>query len=90
MIHRRLRVIFPLLILGAGGLLAILGSISGLALDHSTGIPAVSRANLATPTPIPSPTSIPGSTDGIMWLGAVIVIIILLPILLNKSTWTRP
>ncbi len=87
---RRLRAVLPIAILVVGGLLAILGSISGSALDQAPQIPSVARAGLATPTPVPTPTSVPGSTDGIMWMGAVIVFIILVPILLNKSTWTRP
>ncbi len=88
--NRRLRVILPVLVLAVGALLAILGSISGSALDHGPRIPSVAHASLPTPTPVPTPTSVPGSTDGIMWMGAVIVFIILVPILLNKSTWTRP
>ncbi len=88
--NRRLRVILPVLVLAVGALLAILSSISGSALNQAPRISSVAHASLATPTPVPTPTSVPGSTDGIMWMGAVIVFIILVPILLNKSTWTRP
>lgn len=90
MFHRRLRVILPVLVLAAGALLAVLGSISGSALDKASGLPPLPLAEVATPTPVPTPTSVPGSTDGIMWMGAVIVFIILVPILLNKNTWTKP
>jgi hypothetical protein len=43
----------------------------------------------ATPTPTPQPISHPGSTDGIMLMGIIIVLIILLPIIFRRSTWTK-
>ncbi len=54
----------------------------------------VSQAGLAapyqiTPTPTPEGISHPGSTDGIMLMGVVIVIIILLPIVFHRNTWTK-
>jgi hypothetical protein len=43
----------------------------------------------ATPTPTPQSLSHPGSTDGIMLMGVIIFLIILLPIIFSRSTWTR-
>ncbi len=43
----------------------------------------------ATPTSTPEPVSIPGSTDGIVGMGFVIVLIILLPILLQWRLWLK-
>jgi len=42
-----------------------------------------------TPTPVADTVSRAGSTDGIMIMGVVIVIIVLVPILLRRSTWTK-
>ncbi len=89
MLRQRLRVIYPVLVLVAGGLLAILSSISGSALRTSTEVPPLSRLAAATPTPIAPPSSVPGSTDGIMWMGLAITLIILIPIFISKNTWTR-
>jgi hypothetical protein len=74
------------IIFGIGSTLSIIGA----SID-SLG----SRADLAaaalyqTPTPTPQPVSQVGSTDGIMLMSLVIAIIILLPIVLHKSTWTK-
>jgi hypothetical protein len=43
----------------------------------------------STPTPVVGAVSRAGSTDGIMLLGVVIVIIVLVPILINRNTWTK-
>jgi hypothetical protein len=40
-----------------------------------------------TPTPTQTPASEAGSTDGIMWMGVAIIVIILLPILTRRATW---
>jgi len=40
-----------------------------------------------TPTPAETPTSVVGSTDSIMWMGVVIVLIALLPLLTRPSFW---
>jgi hypothetical protein len=40
-----------------------------------------------TPTPAETPTSIVGSTDSIMWMGVVIVLIALIPLLTRSSFW---
>jgi hypothetical protein len=43
----------------------------------------------ATPTPVSGAVSRAGSTDGIMVMGVIIVIIVLLPILFKRSLWTK-
>jgi hypothetical protein len=41
----------------------------------------------STPTPAGAPVSVVGSTDSIMWMGIVIVLIALLPLLTRPSFW---
>ncbi len=89
MLKQRLRVLYPVLVLGAGGLWAIASSISGFALRETPHDGPISRLAPLTPTPVSTGTSVPGSTDGIMWMGAIIALIILLPIIFSKSTWTK-
>ncbi len=43
--------------------------------------------NAATPTPAGEEKSQPGTTDGIVIMGFAIVVIILLPILIQRSLW---
>ncbi len=89
MLRQRLRVLYAVLVLAAGGLLTTLSSISGSALGQTPDVGPASRLAAPTPTPVSTGTSIPGSTDGIMWMGVVITLIILLPIVFSKSTWTK-
>jgi hypothetical protein len=43
----------------------------------------------ATPTPVAGAVAPDGSTGGIMVMGIVIVIIVLVPILIRRSMWTK-
>jgi hypothetical protein len=87
--RRRLRAFYPVLIFTAVGILTFLNSDSGFALRGSPDIAPASRLSPLTPTPVPTPGSVPGSTDGIMWMGVVIILIILLPLVFTRSTWTK-
>ena len=51
------------------------------------GATAVGPQQDLTPTPAETPTSVAGSTDSIMWMGLVIVLIALLPLLTRRSFW---
>ena len=42
-----------------------------------------------TPTPTDADASVPGSTDGIMWMGVVIALIVLVPMLTTRALWAR-
>jgi hypothetical protein len=73
----------------SGIILALTGAISGPGLLIKTHAGAAALFQASTPTPIPAAISRAGSTDGIMLMGVVIVMIVLLPILLRRSTWTN-
>ncbi len=97
-----LRVLVPLLILAA--VLAFVLSLSPSAAGHARAAadakPTLSvrlRSNshpaASTPTPTATPMggdkSQPGSTDGLVVMSFAIVFIIVLPILLQRSFWTK-
>ena len=52
-------------------------------------LPVLSGATLqqATPTPPAKDHSEIGSTDGIVLMGGIIVLIVFIPILINRKTW---
>lgn len=82
-------ILYPVLMIGMGVVLAF-GSAAfdaGFRLDSNLGAAAPYQA--ATPTPIAQAVSHAGSTDGIVWLGFIIVAIVLLPILLRRGIWTK-
>jgi len=58
-----------------------------LRFNSSAAVAALYQA--ATPTPAAGAVSRAGSTDGIMVMGVVIVVIVLVPILLRRSMWTK-
>ncbi len=91
MLRRRLRGIYPVIVILLVALLAGLSSISGEALRNSPATAPIARLNASpTPTPVPTATSVPGTTDGIMVVGVVIALIIVVPILIQRRTWTKP
>jgi hypothetical protein len=72
------------------GLLIVLvlsASISSSATRARTHPESVGAPQDQTATPGETDLTQPGSTDGIMWLGVVIVTVVLLPILVRKETW---
>ena len=87
--RRRLRALYPVLVFTAVGLLTVLSSLSGSALQSSPTMAPASKLGPVTATPIPSAGSVPGSTDGIIWLGVVIALVIVLPLIFTKSFWTK-
>ncbi len=52
---------------------------------------STSRASVgaATPTPTAANRSVPGSTDGLVIMSFVIALIIVIPILLQRSLWGK-
>ena len=87
--RQHLGILYPVLLIGIGVALAF-GSAAfdaGLRLNSDLGTAALPQA--AAPTPTAQAVSHAGSTDGIVWLGFVIVAIVLLPILLRRSVWTK-
>jgi hypothetical protein len=86
---RILRTLYPVIVIGCGIMLALTSALSSpmLLMKPDTGAAALYQAS--TPTPIPEAVSQAGSTDGIMLMGVVIVLIVLLPTLLRRSTWKK-
>jgi hypothetical protein len=87
--RRIIRTLYPVLMVGSGIILTQAGAIFGSGLLIKTNAGAAALYQASTPTPIPEAISRAGSTDGIMLMGVVIVMIVLLPILLRRSTWTK-
>lgn len=80
------RILLLVFMLAAVGVLAVLNSGSSFALRSPTPLEAASRLQIITPTPTAEEGSTAGSTNGILWMGVVIVVIILLPIFLRLGT----
>ena len=73
----------------SGILLALISAISSPGLFFKSGAGAAALYQAATPTPIPESVSRAGSTDGIFLMGVILVLIVLLPIVFRRSTWTK-
>jgi hypothetical protein len=70
-------------------LLVLATSVSSLARSSVSGQPDVARSQQITPTPTDADASVAGSTGGIMWMGIVIALIVLLPMLTSRFLWAR-
>ena len=90
---KHLRILRPAIIIGIGLAFAFvgasIGSISSIGSNADLGAAALYQIQVASPTPTPTPVSIPGSTDQIMLMGIVITIIVTLPVLFYRGTWTN-
>ena len=93
LIHRTALLVRPLITVGLGSLLALFSA----ALPYSA--PPIMEANFDTaaflvlqPTSTPKPTDLSeiGSTDGIVFMGILIALIILVPIVLRRNSWMEP
>jgi hypothetical protein len=87
MTRKYLRIFRPALLLGIGLLLASLGALFASGSDPQLGAAAL-RLDL-TATPAPHPVSEAGSTDWIVLMGVIIVLIVILPIIFRRRTWAR-
>lgn len=67
--------------------LALVTSFSSHAQRTSPGPELVHNLQEITPTPDDTDRSVPGSTDGIIWMGVAIAAIILLPLLTHRALW---
>ena len=92
------RTLYPVFMVITGIILALISALvsnanvsalsrPGSGLNSNVAVAALYQAT--TPTPIADAVSRAGSTDGIMLMGVVIVIIVLVPILFRRSTWTK-
>ena len=90
MIKDHLKTLRPAIILGIGWALALIGAAVGSTRSRADfGAAAVYQIASLTPTATPEAVSRVGSTDGIMVMGVIIVLIILIPIAFRRSTWTK-
>ncbi len=88
LIKKNLRRLFPVLTIGVGLSLALCTAALN-SIDFPTSLKTTAEPPVPSFTPTPQGISHPGSTDGIMLMGLVIVLIIVLPIIFRRSTWTR-
>ncbi|MFZ1041894.1 MAG: hypothetical protein WCA79_04195 [Anaerolineales bacterium] len=88
MTKKQLQVLLPAIMIGIGLLLAL--TASSFTPFPAHGLSSTTTANLS-PTTIASAdsTSQAGSTDGIALMGVIIVLIVILPVLFRRSTWTK-
>jgi len=85
------KIMRPALVIGTGLILALISA----ALSHT--MQPVESGNLsaaafflqATTTPQPEGVSEIGSTDGIVVMGGVIVLIVIIPIILRRKHWMQ-
>jgi len=92
----QLRILLPILLLTT--VLAFVLALSPLATGHAASgadaavlsAPGAATGHQeATPTPTPADLSQPGSTDGIQMMSFAIVLIILVPLLLQRRIWKK-
>ena len=81
------RALQPIAIIGIGLVLALIAA----ALSQPTLAPeqpgAAALSLQVTATPAAQPASEIGSTDGIMLMSVIIVLIVVVPILLRRKSW---
>lgn len=88
---RMKRFLRPLITLGLGLILALFSaSLTYYAPSATQGDLAAALMIQPTKTPHPQGLSVIGSTDGIVAMGFVIVLIIVIPILLQRKSWMEP
>lgn len=86
--HKRSSRIALLIVVGLSVAVVLLSSMAASPVMRGFSAPvAVGPLQDATPTPAEAPASQAGSTDGIMWMSLVIMAIVLIPILTQKSLW---
>jgi hypothetical protein len=79
----------PMFMIGFGLLLAIACAGIGATIPASSNSLTGSIFLQATATPQPKQISVVGSTDGIVAMGFIIVLIIVIPILIRRKSWMR-
>jgi len=90
-----LPILRPVALLGIGLIMAVLSAFVSTASPTrgADNLPAAARfLQTKSLTPTPTPTAIAstvGSTDGIVLMGIVIVLIVIVPILLRRKTWAK-
>jgi len=92
-IKKHLRILRPAIFIGIGLAFAFIGasigSIGSFGSSADLGAAAFYQTQLASPTPTITAVSTPGSTDQIMLMGIIITVIVTLPVLFRRGTWTN-
>jgi hypothetical protein len=88
-----LPILRPAALLGIGLIMAVLSAAVGtVSPDMGGNNPLASAQSLQITSPTPTvtgDTSRVGSTDGIVLMGIVIVVIVIMPIWLRRKTWAK-
>jgi len=87
MTKKRLQILLPVIIIGVGILLALTAS-SFASFPSQAGGTAIANPTPTSTVPVGT-TSQAGSTDWITLMGVIIVMIIVVPVLFRRSTWTK-
>lgn len=90
MINKHLQILRPIIFMGIGLAFAFIGaSVDTLNIGSRADLKMAALYQAASPTPAVTTVSQVGSTDQIMLMGVVITVIVILPILFRRSTWTN-
>ena len=88
-----LPVLRPVALLGIGLIMAVLSAAVGTVspdMSENNMLAAAQYLQTASPTPtVTGDSSRIGSTDGIVLMGIVIVLIVIMPIWLRRKTWAK-
>jgi hypothetical protein len=88
------KLVRPIITIGLGLVLALFSAAitysAPPAMQGNSGAAAFFAQPTTTPVPKVKDVSEIGSTDGIIVMGFIIVIIIILPILLQRKSWMEP
>jgi hypothetical protein len=88
-----LPILRPVALLGIGLIMAVLSAAVGTISPYMGGnnmLAAAQYLQTASPTPtVTGDISRVGSTDGIVMMGIVIVLIVIMPIWLRRKTWAK-
>ena len=85
----RLSAIFLLVVVILTTMFVLANSVSGLAGSASAISPSTGHFQNPTPEPTEADASVAGSTDGIVWMGIVITLIVVVPLLASRALWSR-
>lgn len=83
----RLSLAIILTIFALAAVIALVTSVSSLAMRGNSEPAIMHNPQEITPTPAETDRSVPGSTDAIMWMGVAIAAIVLLPLLTHRTLW---
>ena len=84
-----LRIFRPVALIGIGLVLAVVSAAVSQPAPAASDSRAVAVLMQATVTPTAESVSEIGSTDGIVLMGVIIVLIVVIPMLVSRKTWGK-